>query len=411
MSFILNNEIRFSDSSNIDAFGRLRVSEPASIFASTHVFDSGYTYYDTFLSGGTITYNQSKSEIQFNVTSNGNRVLREQHGYNNYAPGKSQLMIATGVFGTSVSNVRKRIGYYNDDDGLFFELSGTTFGVVVRTSTSGAPVDTFIPQSDWNLDTLNTGSTLNPSGIHLDTTKAQIFIINFQWLGVGRVMFMLNLNGVIIPVHEILNANNTTSVYMKTANLPVRYEVTSQGGSDSTFKHICASVMSEGGFTPLSYNNSVGNALTTRTFAAKQSVISVRLASTFNGQTNRVNVEPLETEVATTTNSVNAYWELVLQRGYLGETNLGGSPTWTSLTGSPIEYSVNGTTITGGTVLDSGYIIATTQAGIKTSTSLLASKNIMSLSWSGGNSDYLHLVVTPNTSSSWVGKLKLRTLF
>jgi len=411
MSFILNNQVSFSDSPNLDAFGRLRVSEPISLFSSTHVFDSGYTYYETYLSGGSITYNQSKSEVQFNVTSNGNRVLREQHGYNNYQPGKGQLILLTGVFGTSVSNTRKRIGYYNDDDGLFFELSGNTFGVVLRTSTSGSPVDTFIPQSNWNLDTLNTGSTLNPSGFHLDITKTQIFIINFQWLGVGRVVYALDLDGVIVPVHEILNANNKTSVYMKTANLPVRYEVTSQGGSDSTFKHICSSVISEGGFTPLPYTSAVSNGLTTRTFSTRQSVISVRLSNTFNGQINRVNVEPLETEIATTTNSVNAYWELILQKGYLGETNLGGSPTWTQLAGSPIEFSVNGTTTTGGTVLDSGYIVATTQAGAKNAVSILASKNLMALNYSGTSSDFLHLVVTPDVSSSWAGKIKLRTLY
>jgi hypothetical protein len=411
MSFTLNNEIRYADSPNLDAFGRLRTSNPEAIFASTHIFDSGYTYYDTFLSGGTVTFNQSKSEMQFNVTANGNRVLREQHGYNYYQPGKSQLVFLTGVFGTATTGVRKKMGYYNDDDGLFFESSGTTFGAVLRTSTSGVPVDTFVPQSSWNIDTLITGSTLNPSGIHLDITKTQIFIINFQWLGVGRVVYALDIDGVIVPVHQILNANNKTSVYMKTGNLPVRYEVTSQGGSDSTFKQICASVVSEGGVTPLTYSNIVSNGLTTRTFSSRQSVISLRLSNNFNGQTNRVIVEPDLVNVVTTTATVSGYWELVLQRGYLSETNLGGSPTWTSLSGSPIEYSVNGTTITGGIVVDSGFIIATNQAGEKTSSSTIVNKNKLALSWSGGNSDYLHLIVTPSANSSWSGKIQVKTLF
>lgn len=411
MSFTLNNEIRYSDSPNLDAFGRLRISNPESIFASTHIFDSGYTYYDTFLSGGTVTFNQSKSEMQFNVTANGNRVLREQHGYNYYQPGKSQLIFLTGVFGTATTGVRKKIGYFNDDDGLFFESSGTTFGAVLRTSTSGVPVDTFVPQSSWNIDTLITGNTLNPSGIHLDITKTQIFIINFQWLGVGRVVYGLDIDGVIIPVHQILNANNKTSVYMKTGNLPVRYEVTSQGGSDSTFKQICSSVVSEGGITPLTYSNVVSNGLSTRTFTTRKSIISLRLSDTFNGQVNRIIVEPDEIDIVTTTSTVSAYWELVLQRGYLSETNLGGSPTWTSLSGSPIEYSVNGTTITGGTVIDSGYIIATTQSGEKATSSTVSNKNKLALSWSGGNSDYLHLVVTPSVSSSWSGRMQVKTLF
>jgi hypothetical protein len=170
--------------------------------------------------------------------------------------------------------------------------------------------------------------------------------------------------------------------------------------------------VSEGGFTPLPYTDVVANGLTVRTFAARQSVISMRLKSTFNGKVNRVIVEPVETEVATTTAAVNAYWELVLQKGYLNETNLGGAPTWISLgSNSPIEYSVNGTTTTGGTVLDSGYIIATNQAGDKGAKSILASKNSMALNFSGTSSDFLHLVITPSASSSWAGKIKLRTLF
>lgn len=411
MSFILNNQIQFADSPNLDAFGRLRVSEPLGLFASTHIFDSGYTYYETFLSGGTITYNSNKSEVQFNVTANGNRVLREQHGYNYYQPGKSQLVLLTGVFGNKTALTTKRMGYFNDGDGLFFQLSGTTFGAVLRTSTSGAPVDTFIPQSDWNLDTLDTGNTLNPSGIHLDVSKTNIFVIEFQWLGVGRVIFALDIDGAIIPVHQILNANNKTEVYMKTGNLPVRYEVLSQGGSDSTFKQICSSVISEGGFAPLEYTSTISNGLTTKTFSTRQSVLSLRLSSLFNSKVNRTIVQPLITEIATTTGTVNGYWELVLQRGYLGETNLGGSPTWIQLSGSPIDYSVNGTTITGGTVIDSGYLISTTQAGVKSTLVEIQNKFLLSLDYSGTSSDYLHLVVTPSTSSSWAGKLTVRTLY
>jgi len=137
----------------------------------------------------------------------------------------------------------------------------------------------------------------------------------------------------------------------------------------------------------------------------------MRLSNNFNGQTNRVIVEPDLVNVVTTTATVSAYWELVLQRGYLSETNLGGSPTWVSLSGSPIEYSINGTVVTGGTVIDSGYVIATNQAGEKTSSSTISNKNKLALSWSGSNSDYLHLVVTPSVSSSWSGKIQVKTLF
>ena len=412
MAYIFNNEIKFADSPNLDAFGRLRISEPYTIFNSANITNSGQTEYELILSGSaTATYNQPKAEIQFNVTTTGDRVLREQHAYNYYQPGKSHLVIMTGVFGTGVTDVIKRIGYYNDNDGLFFQLSGTTFGINLRTSTSGSIVDTFIPQSDWNIDTLDTGTTRNPSGKHLDVSKTNIYIINFQWLGVGRVIYGLDIDGVIQPIHEILNANNKTEVYMSTGSLPCRYEVISNGGTDSTFKQICSTVMSEGGQEDFGYNETVSNGLTTKTFSTRQSVMSIRLANTFNGVTNRTKAIPISIDLITTTNTVNAYWELVYQRGYLNESNLGGGPTWVGLSDTPIEYSVDGTTITGGTVIDSGYISTSTQTGDKITSSIIQDRRNISLDYSGNTSDYLHLVVTPNVSSDWASKITLKTLY
>ncbi len=411
MSFIINNEVQFADSANLDAFSRLRISEPYNLFTSSLVNSSGDTSFENYISGGSITYNSEKSELQFTVTNLGDRVLSEQHGYNFYQPGKSQLVFLTGVFGTPTADVIKRMGYYNDEDGLFFQSSGATFGVTLRTSTSGSVVETFIPQSDWNLDTLTSGSTLNPSGKHLDITKTNIFIIQFQWLGVGRVIFALDIDGTIQPVHEILNANNKTEVYMSTGSLPIRYELISEGGSDSTFKKICSTVISEGGQEDFGYLHSVSNQLTTRTFSTRQSVVSVRLSTLLNDKINRIKVEPVTLDLFTTTNSVNAYWELILQRGYLGESNLGGSPTWTQLENSGIEYSTNGTTTTGGTVIDSGYISTTVQAGNRTGGSVLKSNDFLSLNISGDTSDYLHLVITPSVNSSWSGKIGIKSKY
>ena len=67
-----------------------------------------------------------------------------------------------------------------------------------------------------------------------------------QWLGVGRVRVGFNINGVIYYAHYFNNANNLGSVYMSTPNLPVRYEVSSTGGS-VTLDQICCTVQSEGG--------------------------------------------------------------------------------------------------------------------------------------------------------------------
>ncbi len=179
-------------------------------------------------------------------------------------------------------------------------------------------------------------------------------------------------------------------------------------------KYILSADVSRGdGKDELGFPYSVSNGLTTRTFTNRQSVLSVRLSEQLNFQTNRAKLIPTSIELFTSTATVNAYWELVLQRGYLGENNLGGGPTWTSLSGStsPIEYSRNGTTVSGGEVIDSGFLSTTNQSGVRTAISLIPGKNFLANNYSGNTSDWLHLVVTPSASSSWSGKISLLAKF
>jgi hypothetical protein len=303
------------------------------------------------------------------------------------------------VFGTATANTKKFMGYYNDDDGLYFGYSGTTFGVGLRTSTSGSMIETFVPQSDWNIDTLDTGSTFNPSGIHLDNTKANIYVMNFQWLGVGRVVYAIDLGGVLVPVHQIANANKKTTVYMKTGNLPVRYEVVSTGGSDNTFKQICASVISEGGQEEFGYPAVASTKLAGRSLSngVKGQVISVRLSTLYQGLSNRIKAVPIEVEIYTSSNST-AYWELILQRSHLGENNLGGTATWSQVESSPIQFSINGTTVASGVTISSGFVTATSN---RIAAVVIPTKDFISLNSSGNTSDWLHLVVTPTSNSTW----------
>src|SRR5579863_8450224 len=153
----------------------------------------------------------------------------------------------TGFLGAIKTNVAQRIGYFDANDGVFFYQDGTNLGVAVRTSTSGSPVTTLIPQSTWNIDKLDgTGS----SGITITTANTQIFVIDLQWLGTGRVRFGFDIGGVIVYCHAINNANaGETSPYMNTGSLPCRYEITNTGtaASTTTMKAICTSVISEGG--------------------------------------------------------------------------------------------------------------------------------------------------------------------
>ena len=232
-----------------DAFGRLRVSNPVTQFEGKFTYgNEDKLFKTTVASGGALSFLPDEAAYSLTTgTTNGGRSLRESWRYFHYHTGKSQEIILTGVFGAAGVNTTKRIGYYDDNDGLFFVQNGLTgFGVCRRTSTSGSPVDNIVYQSSWNLDKMDgTG----PSGITLDLTKTQIFFIDFQWLGVGSVRFGVDIGGVLYYVHQMDHANSLTQVYMKSAWLPIRYEIVNTGtaGATNTLKQICSTVMSEGG--------------------------------------------------------------------------------------------------------------------------------------------------------------------
>jgi hypothetical protein len=79
-----------------------------------------------------------------------------------------------------------------------------------------------IPQSQWNMDKMDgTG----PSGYTIDLSKMQMFYIDYTWYGAGFVRWgMRGPRGNVVYVHRMLNNNINTEAYMRSGNLPARYE-------------------------------------------------------------------------------------------------------------------------------------------------------------------------------------------
>jgi hypothetical protein len=175
-----------------------------------------------------------------------------------YQPGKSLLIFNTFVMNTLTANLKQKVGFFDANNGIFFYADGTTLKIVRRTYTSGAAVDTEISQSSWNGDKLNgTGA----SGFTLDPTTSNILFIDVEWLGVGSVRVGFVINGQLITAHTFNNANSLTTVYMQTANLPIRYEIEAAAALSSgtyTLQQICSSCISEGGYSPSGVRQMVG---------------------------------------------------------------------------------------------------------------------------------------------------------
>jgi hypothetical protein len=83
-------------------------------------------------------------------------------------------------------------------------------------------IDKKIPQSQWNLDTMDGDG---PSGYNLDLTKMQMFYIDYSWYGAGFIRFGLRgVDGIVTYCHKIINNNLNSEAYMRSGNLPARYE-------------------------------------------------------------------------------------------------------------------------------------------------------------------------------------------
>lgn len=229
-------------SAAVDAFGRQRVSTPDTLFDSKLLHDKVPLLWDeqvTNVSGNaTSTHVPADALVEMYVEA-GDTVIRQSKMRQNYQPGKSQQVLCTGVLGAGADGVVSRIGTFDADDGLFFQLDGAAPSVVIRKGG----VDTVVPQSEWNIDRFDGDGT---SHVAVDFSRAQILVVDYEWLGVGTVRFGFGFQNQVLYCHQIDHANEVEAPYMSTPNLPIRYEVASTSAA-ATLKQICSTVMSEGG--------------------------------------------------------------------------------------------------------------------------------------------------------------------
>ena len=340
---------------NVDAFGRLRVSQPYTLFDSQNRYAADNQFDVATTGTGTTTFLSNEAAVKMEVTAGGvGSVKRQTYRSFPYQPGKGLLVLATFVMdGNQSLNLTQRVGYYNDSNGVFFQRVDGTYAFVLRSSVTGSPSDArTVTQANWNGDKLDgTGA----SGLTLDPSKAQILWMDFEWLGVGSVRCGFIINGEYIVCHTFNNANDISNVYMTTAILPVRYEISTSSAVAASMKAICCSVVSEGGFEQTSIDH-VARRTTSFTnidTAAFYPIVSIRMASGRTGSVilpNRVQFLPLTSQ----------NYEVAL----IKNATLTGA-TWAATVPSDanVDYDVAATAMTGGTIAQTDYVTSTGSGG------------------------------------------------
>ena len=333
-----------------DAFGRLRASQPFTIFDSQNRYAQSGDFDSSTATGGSVTYLANESSVELAVTtSSGSEVVRQSYRVFPYQPGKSLLVMNTFVFGATKANLRQRVGYFSTQNGVFLEHDGDQLYFVKRSYVSGSVVDTRVAQSAWNTDKLNgTGD----SGYTLDISKSQIFWQDFEWLGVGSVRCGFVINGQLIIAHIFHNANVGDSVYMTTATLPIRYEITNTGAtaSSSSMKQICSTVISEGGYERKVAATVARMTTATTVGTSFEPLVSIQLNSS---RLDSV-IIPLKYNVLPIG---NADYEIALiKNATLTGASFGASDSPNA------DYDVSATALSGGTIVQSGYTASSNQS-------------------------------------------------
>ena len=300
-----------------DAFSRLQTATPTTMLTAHTGFTPMYQILGYASTGSaSIVCDISNAVVLMSTITTVGRAIRQTLEYQLYEPGKSHQAIMTWTpqySGTFDDSVAVRCGIYDDyrdkntpagitgpapylyassingglgvetnqnSMGQFFELSGNSWFVVERyNSPNNIANVTRVPQSNWNIDTLNSNYPPNPSGYQLSRTSDQIFFIERQWLGVGVVAMGVYDDGKRVLAHHFQNRGIKVP-YTRLNKLPIRYEIEKVSGGTieaATTGSMCMSSQIDGEYTPIGATFSLPGNLIKSTTRVDQNLLPILL--------------------------------------------------------------------------------------------------------------------------------------
>ena len=294
MSFIYDDKISFDDSPSLTAFSRARTAEARLLLETRYMYGSGTSteMNDLIAGSGTLVADQTRNCYLGNVTTAaGDRVVRQTKQYAPYISGTSNLGMVTFTMNAAKTGLVQSVGLFDDYNGFIFRVNENTPEFVIRKNGIDSEVSN---KSNWNLDRLDgSKNNMNKSGYSIDFSKSQILVIDYQWLGIGRVRVGFVLGGNIVYCHEFNHSNIVTEVYTNQPSLPCRWEIKniSTTTSPSTLMMICAAVYCEGSDAETGFSRSVstdgtGVSLTAANSTNGYGILAFRLKNTLVGKPN-----------------------------------------------------------------------------------------------------------------------------
>jgi hypothetical protein len=335
-------KVMFTDCADKDAFYRLRVSEPNTLFEGSTIYDANMLFFDNDLTANASITGPTGAAMTLSVSaaSTANQyAARQTHFYAHYQPGKSLCAYFSFCFGAAVSGITRRVGLYDVNNTL---TNLPLNGVVLEQTLAGLEWRVYqgdgvnyqsAAQASWNVDPLN-GS--GPSGITLDPTNNLLGFVDLEWLGVGRVRVGFFVNGVPVICHTFNNSNFTVP-YLNNPLLPIRYEIrkTDNSAATATFRTVCCTILSEGGYDPIGINRTFQSPALSLSGNQVKSCLALRLRDAYP----RAILSPLSVEIVSNLGgNAIAFYSVYLWRPSSSSVPSGAS--WTNIdTYSMAEYT------------------------------------------------------------------------
>jgi hypothetical protein len=394
MSFIFNNKVSYSDSPNLDAFGRLRTAAVQNLVDIKHVYDKNPLQVNEVTAGtATSIFNQEYARVRMSTSANNDLVIRQGKTHPIYQPGKSQLFQASFSNFQLETNVIKRVGgftsttastYNSVFDGYFLESNGVTNTISFQIWRSGTTVYS-AATTVWD----NNG--FDPVGINWSNTN--LMSVDYQWLGVGRMRFGLDIAGQLFYFTEHNCANNEPNVYMSSPNQPIRYEIRQVGVGSGYFDMICSQVSTEGALNGLYSTIGIQNATTANlnSSGTKYPYIGYRLKQDYKSVTSQYS----SLSILNTSN--DDYLATIEFNPTLSVT-----PSWTDIPNSPFQYSVYNGIVTA-TITSPGHIMSSLigESGTSALTTIKVDDNQIRVGSNvNGTLDEMWVCITPLSASA-----------
>jgi hypothetical protein len=338
---------------------RMKVSDYQATFFNTFQYGKETDVWDEYTAlGGAAVHNPFTNNVDMTVSgTQGSICIRQTRNTMRYIPGRTSTLTYAVRLEMPVTGIRRRLGLFDERNGFYFEDAGVIganglpeYNVVIRSNTSGTVVETRVPRSEWNGDRLD---GLGPSAIVASPTAQHMVNFEYEWYGAGQLVVGWTINGHTHTIHTFNHANILDLPWCSTPFLPIRLEIENLTGVAGThyLYQGSNSLISEGVPDKLGIAQNITGPITGRTMASANTfypILSIRLKET----ALKGIVLPTFFQAATVDNT-SVFYKLV-RNATLTDANFVDMPDPNAFT----QYDVSATAMTGGTDLDSGFVIS-----------------------------------------------------